>query len=67
MKNGQYEYYHYTGIVLGVVTLKVKLNIWLNGICHKRSILKKPCFIDNTLTLLTVGKPQFPTMTKSLN
>lgn len=28
---------------------------------------KKPCFIDNTLTLLTVGKPQFPTMTKSLN
>lgn len=45
MKNGQYEYYHYTGIVLGVVTLKVKLNIWLNGICHKRGILKKKAML----------------------
>lgn len=39
MKNGQYEYYHYTGIVLGVVTLKVKLNIWLNGIFNQMYIV----------------------------
>lgn len=45
MKNGQYEYYHYTGIVLGVVTLKVKLNIWLNGICHKRGIFLKKAML----------------------